>query len=111
LRLREGVRFHDGRHITYGDVRYSSERLLRTEGTVQQSILSPIAGASRLLSGGNPPLEGFQVRSQREFAIVLEKPVAFFPALLTNIATSIIPEGSKASGASWRDGCVGSGPF
>jgi len=112
FQLRQGAKFHDGRPVTSEDVRCSFERLLRNRDSEHQALLAPIAGASRLLDGGNERLEGFHIRSDRDFTIVLEKPIAFFPALLTNTATSIVPAGwSMASGVSWRDGCVGSGPF
>ncbi len=60
---------------------------------------------------GEKLLPGVEFHSPREFSIHLEKTVAFFPALLTSTAASILPEGSMAAGTSWRNGCVGSGPF
>ena len=41
----------------------------------------------------------------------LEKPVPFFPAMISYAATAIVPEGTGAIGSSAREGAVGTGPF
>ncbi|MGH9363657.1 MAG: ABC transporter substrate-binding protein, partial [Thermoanaerobaculia bacterium] len=111
FRLRPGVRFHDGRRLTARDVRYSFERLLSNEQSDSRWMLSPIRGAKRLLDGSATDLEGFHIVSPAEFFIDLEKPVSFFPALISYTAMAIVPEGTRAVGASWRDNAVGTGPF
>ncbi|MHC4956210.1 MAG: ABC transporter substrate-binding protein [Planctomycetota bacterium] len=106
--LRRDVRFHDGRRVSARDVRYSFERLLQKGyGT----ILSPVRGARAFAAGEVPYLPGFRIHTAHEFTIELEKPVAFFPVLLSNPVAGIIPEGTKHFGVSWQDGCVGTGPF
>jgi ABC-type transport system substrate-binding protein len=111
FRLRPGVRFHDGRRLTARDVRYSFERLLSNEQSDSRRMLSPIRGSKRLLDGSATDLEGFHIVSPMEFFIDLEKPVSFFPALISYTAMAIVPEGTRAVGASWRDNAVGTGPF
>jgi ABC-type transport system substrate-binding protein len=111
LRLRPGVRFHDGRRLTARDVRYSFERLLLNEQSPSRWVLSLIRGAKGLLDGAATDLEGFHILSPTEFFIDLEKPVSFFPAVISYSATSIVPEGTSAVGSSWRDNAVGTGPF
>ncbi len=111
FRLRPGVRFHDGRRLTARDVRYSFERLLSNEQSDSRWQLSPIRGAKRLLDGSATDLEGFHIVSPTEFFIDLEKPVSFFPALISYTAMSIVPEGTRTVGSSWRDNAVGTGPF
>ena len=111
FRLRPGVRFHDGRRLTARDVRYSFERLLQTHESESRWVLTPVKGAKRLVEGSATELEGFHIVSPSEFFIDLEKPVSFFPALLSYQAASILPEGTRHIGGSWRDGCVGTGPF
>jgi ABC-type transport system substrate-binding protein len=110
FRLRPGVSFHDGRRLTARDVRSSWERLLLTPN-VNRWLLAPIRGAKRLLDGEATDLDGFHIVSPAEFFIDLDKPVSFFPAVISYTPTAIVPEGTGAIGASLREGAVGTGPF
>ena len=111
FRLRSDVRFHDGRRLTARDVRWSFERLLADAESGSRYLLSPIVGARRLIEGTATDLEGFHIVSPYEFYADLEKPVSFFPAVVSFAATSIVPEGTRKIGMSWKDGAVGTGPF
>ncbi|MFY9551103.1 MAG: ABC transporter substrate-binding protein, partial [Thermoanaerobaculia bacterium] len=111
VRLRPGVRFHDGRRLTARDVRYSFERLLLNTQSGSRYLLSPIRGARLLIEGAATDLEGFHIVSPTEFYADLEKPVSFFPAVVSFAATAIVPEGTGAIGSSWKNGAVGTGPF
>jgi ABC-type transport system substrate-binding protein len=106
FRLREGVRFHDGRRLTARDVRYSFERLLQGRAD-SRWIYSVIRGAQPLLEGQKTDLTGFRIHSATEFTIDLAEPVGFFPAAVSFEATSIVPEGSDPG----TESCVGTGPF
>jgi oligopeptide transport system substrate-binding protein len=111
FRLREGVRFHDGRPLTADDVRWSFTRLLHnTEGNFRWN-LAPIRGARALLDGERRDLEGLKVLSPEEFAIELDEPISFFPTLLTDVALAVVPEGTDDFAGGWRDGTSGTGPF
>jgi ABC-type oligopeptide transport system substrate-binding subunit len=92
-------------------VRYSYERLLRHERSDFRWQLSPIKGALALLEGRARDLAGFHIHSASEFTIELEEPVAFFPALISNPAAAILPEGADPSAAAGPEGWVGTGPF
>jgi ABC-type transport system substrate-binding protein len=111
FRLRENIRFHDGKRLNSRDVRYSFERLLLNSRSEKQWLLLPIRGARELISGQARGLKGFSIRNDLEFDIELEQPLSFFPALLTDVPASIIPEGLSSFKGSWTDGCVGTGPF
>jgi ABC-type transport system substrate-binding protein len=111
FRLRPGIRFHDGRLLTARDVRHSFERLLQNEESDARWPLSPIRGARRLLDHEATALEGFHILSPTEFYIDLVKPVPFFPALMSEPAAAIVPEGTTTIRGTWRDRCVGTGPF
>jgi ABC-type transport system substrate-binding protein/serine/threonine protein kinase len=111
FRLRDDVRFHDGRKLTARDVRYSFERLLLNPASLGRFFYSPIRGAKALLNGERADLAGFRIHSADEFTIELEEPVSFFPALISYHAAAIVPEGSDKFGGSWQDGTVGTGPF
>jgi serine/threonine protein kinase/ABC-type transport system substrate-binding protein len=111
FRLREDVRFHDGRRLTSRDVRYSFERFLQNPDSQGKWILSSIRGAKALGNGEARELSGFKILSAYEFVIDLEQPLSFFPSLLSYPSTAIIPEGAiDLSGAS-VDQCIGTGPF
>jgi peptide/nickel transport system substrate-binding protein/oligopeptide transport system substrate-binding protein len=107
FRLRDGVRFSDGRRLTARDVRWSFERLLRSTGD-SRFFFAPIKGARAVLAGETQDLAGFRIHSATELTIELEEPVAFFPALLSYPSVAIVPEGVDlaAPGAG-----VGTGPF
>jgi len=112
FRLRDDIRFHDGRRLTARDVRYSFERLLSNEeNSGSRFSYSSIRGAKALLNGELTDLAGFRIHSADEFTIELEEPVAFFPALISYHAAAVVPEGSSKFGTSWQDDCVGTGPF
>lgn len=111
FRLRENVRFHDGRVVTAQDVRFSFERLLRNGASHSRWLLEPIRGAGAVKGGTRSDLEGFKILSTTEFRVELERPLAFFPAHTAHAATAIVPEGSEFVGRTWRDGVVGTGPY
>ncbi|MGQ0762607.1 MAG: ABC transporter substrate-binding protein [Acidobacteriota bacterium] len=111
FRLRDDVRFHDGRKLTARDVRYSFERLLLNPAATGRFFYSPIRGAKALLNGEGSDLAGFRIHSADEFTIELDEPVSFFPALISYHAAAIVPEGSDKFGGSWQQGSVGTGPF
>ncbi len=111
FRLRDDVRFHDGRKLTARDVRYSFERLLLNPDSTARFFYSPIRGAKALLNGEESDLAGFRIQSADEFTIELDEPVSFFPALISYHAAAIVPEGTDKFGGSWQEGSVGTGPF
>jgi oligopeptide transport system substrate-binding protein len=109
--LRDDVRFHDGRRLTARDVRYSWERVL-FEGTgLAQTHFSSIVGARAVMERKSRDLEGFRIVSSREFVVDLTAPIAFFPATVSFPSAAIVQEGATRLDGSWRDGCVGTGPF
>ncbi|HQQ77762.1 MAG TPA: ABC transporter substrate-binding protein [Thermoanaerobaculia bacterium] len=111
FRLRRGVRFHDGRAVSARDVRYTFERILQKGTSAGKFLLAPIRGAQGLIDGKASDLEGFHVVSPSEFVIELEKPLAFFPVLVSWPGAGIVPESTTAIGESWRKGCIGTGPY
>ena len=111
FRLQSGVRFHNGRRLTARDVRHSWERLLLNKESESRWVLGVIQGATRLLEGQATDLSGFHILSPGEFTVDLEKPVPFFPAMISYAATAIVPEGTAAIGKSPREDAIGTGPF
>ena len=105
FRLRDDVRFHDGRRLTARDVRYSFERLLQTSDSESRWFYAAIHGARPMLEGNAGDLVGFRIQSATEFTIDLEEPTAIFPALVSHGAASIVPEGSDPA----AEAAVGTG--
>jgi ABC-type transport system substrate-binding protein len=97
FRLRENVRFHNGRLLTARDVSYSLHRL----------VSSNLSRKRHLLSG----MKEIQIITDHEFRIHLDKPIAFFPALLADTSCAIVPEGTPRIGFNWKEDCAGTGPF
>jgi ABC-type transport system substrate-binding protein len=110
FRLRDDVRFHDGRRLSARDVRYSLERMLQARSDASW-LYSVVRGARDMLEGRAGDLQGFRIHSATEFSIELEEPVGFFPALLANSSSAVVPEGSDPSAARGPEELVGTGPF
>ena len=110
FRLRDDVTFHDGRRFTARDVRYTFERALLAHGEGAR-VLSAIRGAAEFAAGKTLELAGFRIESTHAFTIELAEPVSFFPALLSDQVTAIVPEGSDRVATGEKDGWVGTGPY
>ncbi len=111
FRLRDDVRFHDGRRMSARDVRYSFEGLLKRPDSDSRWFFMPIKGAKAMLEDRANDLPGFKIHSALEFTIELEEPLAFFPALIAHHSLSILPEGCDLLGATDANSYVGTGPF
>ena len=111
IRLRDDVRFHDGRRMSARDVRYTFERLFTRQGSSAGWFFTAIRGATALMEGRASELEGLHIISSQELTIELERPLSFFPSLLSHVTSSILPEGTLEMGDSWKSGVVGTGPF
>ena len=109
-RLRRDLRFHDGRRVTTQDVLYTYERLLRDD-TGLRFLLYMIRGARALAEGQADTLAGLKILSPVELVFELQRPLSFFPALLSHPATAIVPAGTTRFSGRWEDGCCGTGPF
>ena len=111
FRLRDRLRFHDGRPLTSRDVRFTFERLLKNRHSDLSFLLLPIRGARDLHRGEAAGLAGLTIVSERELVLELEEPLPFFPALLSHPGLGIVPEGLETIEGSWRDSAIGTGPF
>ena len=111
FRLRDKLFFHDGRRLTARDVRYSFERLLQNPQSRGRWRYAPILGARAVLDGSRRDLSGFRIVTATEFTIDLEKPVSFFPGLMSFTPAAIVPEGTGSCGNDRRSGAIGTGPF
>lgn len=91
--LRRGVRFHDGRELTSGDVVYTFRSLL------DPTFVSPYKGAYRLL-------KSVDARDRYTVVFTLKEPFGSFPINL--VLPQIVPEGADRS---FFDHPIGTGPY
>jgi ABC-type oligopeptide transport system substrate-binding subunit len=104
VRLREGVRFHDGRLVEANDVRASWERAL-CANSVPTASLAVIVGADDVHAGRASELRGLRAVGPNELEIDLVEPLAMFPAFLCDGQTSIRPADAGPGSL------VGTGPY
>ena len=111
FRLREDVRFHNGKKLTSRDVRFSFEQILKNPDSNSRWLLTSVQGAKDFMEGKSAEIRGFKIHSALEFSVHLDEPMSFFPAILAYNAAAIVPEGLTRFDGNWQDGCVGTGPF
>jgi ABC-type oligopeptide transport system substrate-binding subunit len=104
IRLREGVRFHDGGVLCADDVRASWESALQVN-ELPTASLAVIDGAEDVHSGRASTLRGLRVTGPNELEVQLVEPLAMFPAFLCDSQTGIRPA-TMAPGQ-----LVGTGPY
>jgi len=112
--LKKDVRFHNGRRLVAGDVRYSFERLLAPASASERPwILLPLKGAKAFNNGKAESVEGIQTEGDSAVVLRLELPYAPFLVQLSMVGASICPrEAIERGGESdYGQGPVGSGPF
>jgi peptide/nickel transport system substrate-binding protein len=93
VRVREGVRFHDGHELTSKDVVYTFNTIL------DPAWSSPLRGAFRLL-------ESVRAIDPYTVEFVLKQPSGSF--LINLVAVRIVPEGA---GRNLREKPIGTGPY
>jgi peptide/nickel transport system substrate-binding protein len=93
IKLREGVRFHDGHELTSDDVVYTFESILDPKSS------SPLRGAFRLL-------DSVQLEGAYTVLFTLKEPSGSF--LINLVAIQIVPKGA---GRDLREHPIGTGPY
>lgn len=113
FRLREGVKFHNGREMKANDVKYSLER---TADPQTQSpgagFFSPILGYDAVSAGDTTELEGVTVVDDYTVAIELNAPNATFLHVMGLNFASIVPkEAVEEHGEDFGKNPVGTGAY
>lgn len=109
IRIREGVRFHDGRPLTARDVRHTFERVMRFPD--RRWLLDRVRGAAEVLAGRSNGFAGIEVVGDHELTVDFDEPFGVFPAMLTHSSLAIVPDGTDEISGTWNESCVGTGPF
>jgi len=113
FKLRRGVRFHNDREVTAGDVLYSLRRALTQQSkSEKRSFYASLAGASDYWEGKTADLAGVSSPDPHTVVITLAYPYAPFLSVLASEAGSILPEEIYSDpGEAYLKRPVGCGPF
>ncbi len=113
VRLREGLRFQNGREITAEDVVWSLERMLSpSTHSPGATFFRSISGFDDYRAGRAEHLAGLRLLNRYEFEIELsEADQTFVNLLAMNFATPVPREAVAALGKNFGKHPVGSGPF
>lgn len=111
--LRDDVYFHNGRQLTAEDVRYSFERVMRSESQSPLTwVFDFILGSDAMVEGTASALQGVRVVDPGTVEITLEQPFAPFLLLMAMPAAHIVPsEEIEAKGDQFSEAPVGTGPW
>lgn len=112
--LRKGVRFHDGRELSAGDVLFSLLRLMRgeTESPYGRHFIDKVVGAEDFVSGKTPDVAGFRILDPYIFEVRWRNPYVSALSLLSMSFCRILPqETAEKLGRGFFSRPVGTGPF
>jgi ABC-type transport system substrate-binding protein len=108
VRLREGVRFHDGHPLAAADVKASIEYAVRRAARELPAAFKAIRGVQAFQEGRDEALAGIVVRGELDLEIQLAQPLPIYPALLSHERTAVV---RVVHGAGVPGALVGTGPF
>ncbi|WP_323803005.1 ABC transporter substrate-binding protein [Sulfitobacter litoralis] len=113
FKLREGVKFHNGRVMTADDVKYSLDRV--TNPATQSpgaGFFGSIEGYDAVSSGEVTELSGVKVLDEQTVEITLSRPDATFLHVMgLNFASVVAKEAVEAAGADFGKTAMGTGAF
>jgi len=113
FKLRGGVKFHNGRTMTAGDVKYSIERAVdpKTQGP-GQGFFGAIKGFDEMAGGTTSALSGISTPDDGTVVIELSRPDAtFLHVMAINFAFVVPKEEVEKYGADFGRNPVGTGAY
>jgi oligopeptide transport system substrate-binding protein len=113
FKLRQGVKFHNGRPLTPADIKYSLERAVNpATQSPGGGYFSAIEGYDAMAGGKATELSGMRILDDKTISITLTRPDATFLHLMAiNFAYVVPKEEVEKAGADWGKKPVGTGAF
>lgn len=113
FKLRDGVKFHNGRTMTSADVKYSFERAVNpATQSPGGGYFSMIAGYDDVAGGKATALSGIETPDDKTVIFKLTRPDATFLHLMAINFGYVVPkEEVEKAGADWGKKPVGTGAF
>ena len=113
FKLRDGVKFHNGRAMTAADVKYSLDRVTNPETqSPGAGFFGAIAGYDEMAAGTAKTLSGVTTPDEKTVRIELSRPDATFLHVMGLNFASIVPkEAVDEFGADFGKHPVGTGAF
>ncbi|MCM2314709.1 MAG: ABC transporter substrate-binding protein [Thermoanaerobaculia bacterium] len=110
--LRRRAKFHNGRPVTSRDVEASFLRLMSPKHkSGGRYLVQDIRGAREVIEGRAERAEGFVIRDDQIFDLVVDNAPAFFVMLLTLTKTAIVPVEEARDLERFRLHPIGAGPY
>tara|TARA_R110002049_G_scaffold203654_1_gene374223 strand:- start:20603 stop:22243 length:1641 start_codon:yes stop_codon:yes gene_type:complete len=113
FKLREGVKFHNGREMTAEDVKYSLDRVTNPKTqSPGAGFFASIAGFDAISNGDTETLDGVKVVDPLTVEITLSRPDATFLHVMgLNFASVVAREAVEEAGADFGKTAMGTGAF
>jgi len=114
FKLRDDVKFHNGRKVVADDFVYTFTRILnpKVKAAAGPANLAKVKGVKDFIDGKVTSVEGLQAPDATTFKIVMAQPD---PALMLRLGTNfmaVVPKEAVIDGeAKWKDKPVGAGAF
>lgn len=115
FKLKDGIKFNNGRAVTADDFKWSIERTCdpKLASPTVGTYLADIVGVKERIAGQARDIAGYKVVDRRTVAITLDKPRPYFLGKLTYltgavVAKEAIPDGGEILSLK---AMVGTGPF
>jgi len=114
FKIRQGVKWHNGRDVVAADFKYGMERATNPDtGSWGQSYLQQVVGYQDFVDKKADEMTGIKVIDDYTLEITLQNPQALFLTILISTSTFPLPrEEVEQAGDRWgKEVAVGNGPY
>jgi oligopeptide transport system substrate-binding protein len=113
FKLRQDVKFQNGRSLIAQDFKYSWERAADpdTESQTVSTYLGDIVGINDIISGKSKTASGIKVIDDFTLQVTIDSPKSYFLDKLTYPTAFAVDKENVSSGANWWRKPIGTGPF